>query len=717
MTGNVSREVVAETIVSLLADLNGDIIGISLPEIYRHVKSRLPGVDKATVSESVKLLLDQERLEQRANPRGRDHLYHLPGHGFVQLPMFENVTTRDEVEQEEMRETDLWDENEPARAEEAQSVLMQIAQGQASEDNYAQQVRTIAPQLAGQNPIDLILEAAEWAVDDLNNLAGQLQQAERRGQINEVRRLGRQLGFRRQKIVVFFQRLWRLDAGILNVPSHQRNMLAGERAFVDIAAARQRLQERVFGNNVIDILSIPPNDHRAVAGTDASVGDVNVTRRNGSFIPPIPANLFVAVGAMRVKQSQDHNTPISYWDFDIDPRELERYEDYQAAEEGLLISPLLRREAISDYRHLRSAAMELRQYMEEMRIVTRQANWQPYQGVPELQNTPQIGVLFRDGRIFPLVHRLDDFDGASAPDDELYGKIVRREITLFRDVFHNTVGLGKGGTTYAGVVKAPEFSWLAMLVFWYINVKCSNKNLEGAFYNPPLNDQAVAHLLFWGLTDHQPELTSPNAQKALVTFRAVRRFSDIAFPAHPLIIEDDGEIVDENDEDAWERYIQAHIRDADARHRSHRRGIPSLGSIQEYHPFLDLCRRAAVGMYYAAPSHLYNATVRDGSHFLTPRWELCLDLSQNLDAQLNDRLLRALVWIGDRRGLVRDESHAVGGFEEKTHGLPLFIPDVVLQAHEVVGHVRDRHSRDLEETLLHMVHAVRQMINNNAGAS
>lgn len=485
-------------------------------------------------------------------------------------------------------------------------------------------------------------------------------------------------------------------------------MRLGERArIVDKTLARQQLEKRVFGEHVIEIVPISSNTHKAAVGTDASVGDVRVRHEQGSFIPPTPAVLFVASGAMRV-----HDNRNDYWDYDIAPRELEKYEDLEAAQKGLLISPRLRREAITDFRHLRSAAMELRQYAQELRIVRRESQWYPVGSVPELKHPPDVTLLIRDGRLFPLVHRLDDYDGASAPDDVLYGEVVQREINAFQEVFQNTAGVGKLGTVYGGTVKSPEFSWFAMLTFWYLHAKQDNQELsEDSFYRPPLNDQAVTHLLFWGLAEANGNSVSADSRNMFMTFRAVRRFSDIAFPAHPLVIENSNgqveRVVNEDNEDDWIDFIEQHIQEANRRYKRHQRGVPALSTANEYRAFLDLCRRAGVAMFYGAPVRMYRTVVDSRSHFLSPRWELAVDLERLDTSALDYRLEKMLMWLVDEGGLVRDESHASGGFEEVTEGLPLFIPDVVMQAHDMVAYTRDRHVPDIEERLQNLVRDIR----------
>jgi hypothetical protein len=687
-----------------------EVVGLTISEINRRLWAKGLQIPWDWLKDSIDRMIRDEVLEERPHPGRKGKVYHLPGYGITQMSLlFDRQYTRVDIELEGRAELDLWIEDEAERERMTVSVLHDIATGHAREASFAEQIRKAAPALAAEKPIDLILEMAEWVVNDLNRLAEKMRSLAQT-HAEEMHRLTREIGFRRIKAVRFFQRLWRLDApaegftGILDIPTIPQ-MMSGERAKIDSKRARERLQKRIVGNRLIEVVSVPANMHKAAVGTDASVGDVQIRHEQGSFIPPTPAVLFVASGAMRVRD-QDVMKP--YWDYDIDPRELEKYEDLEAAQKGLLISPRLRREAITDFRHLRSAAMELRQYTEELRVVRNETEWHPVSGAPELRQPPTTTLLIRDGRIFPLVHRLDDYDGASAPDDVLYGEVVRREIKAFHQVFQNTAGIGKLGTVYGGTVKSPEFSWFAMLTFWYLGVKQGDRELLDGFYRPPLNDQAVRHLLFWGLVESDRSAILDNPRNMLMTFRAVRRFSDIAFPAHPLVIENVNSnidrFVDEDNEDDWIDYIDQHIREANKRYYRHQRGIPALSTAKEYGAFLDLCRRAGVAMFYGAPARMYKAVLDSRSHFLSPRWELTADVAlSNLDYHLE----QMLAWLVDEGGLVRDESHAVGGFEEAVEGLPLFIPDVVMQAHEMVVYTKKRHVPDIEDRLQKLVRDIR----------
>lgn len=705
------RQKIADAILDVLQKVACDVVGLSVRDLQLQLRAQ--DLEVTRLQDTLNQLLAEGKVEKRPCPEHKGHFcFNLPGQGISQMYLFDLQISRDEIEREERSGLDLWQSDETERERVTASIMEEIARSNALEENYARLVHDIAPDLADKNPVDLILKIAEWVVNDLNGLAAKIRKTGSGAQ-SEIQRLTRELGFRRSKAENFFQRLWRLDRsiasikGILDIPTVPQ-MIRGDKVRLDKDAAKHRLKERIIGNKVVEIITAPENPHKAAVGTDASVGEVMVAHTRGSFIPPTPATLFVSAGAMRVL---DRQNALSYWDYDLNPRELQGYKDLDAAIEGLLISPLLRREVITDFRHLRSAAMELRQYAEELRIVQQKSKWHPISGVPEIQHPPAIKLLIRDGRIFPLVHRLDDYDGASAPDDILYGEVVRREIRTFQQVFHNTAGNGHFGAIYGGAVKSPEYSWLAMITFWYLHVEKRHRDLVDAFYRPPLNDQAVTHLLFWGLAEAKRDQAFSNSRNSFVTFRVLRRFSDIAFFPHPRPLTDnEGKVertVQENNIEDWLAYIKQHISEANQRYYQHKRGIPALTTIAEYDPFLYLCHRAGVAMFYAAPVRMYETTLRDRSHFFTPRWEVAVDLTRDINSEIDRCIGGLMAWLVEQDGLVPDESHAVGGFEEVTEGLPLFIPNVVMEAHRAVGYGRNRHKMDVQDELQKLVADIR----------
>lgn len=703
---------IKEAVSGIFQTLSDDtIVGLPVDEILHLLWLGNIHVEKSALKVALNELEDDGIVEQRPDLKNYNNkLFHLKGYGTTLQLRFDLVIPRSEIEKEELSLRDLYSPDEVERQRTSLSVLQDIAAGHAQETTFTKYVRQAAPLLLKENPIGLLLEMAQWAVEDINNLA-EITRSANKSKLDEVSRHLRDLQFRHGKITRFFQRLWRLDGDTLYMPTVRQliDHKTPQKAKLNSVKARAILEKRVLGQTVLEVVSVPQNNHKAAIGSDASVGDVRVHHEQGSFIPPTPAVLFVASAAMRVKNA---NGMMPYWDYDLDPRELQQFDDLDAAEQGLLISPKLRREAITDFRHLRSAAMELRQYSEELRVVQNRAQWHPISNTPSLSDQPPpVTLLLRDGRIFPLVHRLDDYDGASSPDDILYGKVVRREINTFQNIFLSTAGASdKLSPTYCGTVKSPEFSWLSMIVFWYLRNKMGlNGTLDG-FYRPPLNDQVVTHLLFWGLVISNSTLMS-DPRNFILTFRAVRRFSDIAFQSSPQRITDqhgNKRAVNEDDEDDWMTYIQQHIQDANTRYNSNLRAIPPLDSVTDYYQFIYLCRHAGATMFYGAPARMYNAVIGSDAHFLLPRWEIATDVSRLTNSTIDYRLKSMLSWLVEDDGLVKDESHAVGGHEDPVEGLPLYIPDVVMQAHEMVVYTQQRHIPDVEDKLQELVSDIRE---------
>lgn len=691
-----------------------DIIRVYADEDYgltiREIITQLPDFDPEDVQDAVQHLCEEDHLIEIDT--GGKSRFNLP-------ERIKKMNFHDDLEDVAAKQSDLWLADEAVRKAQSErvlekiaqkSVLHSIAENYTSEEDFATAVRDIATTIAKENPVDLILEMVEWVVDDINALADALS-IDFAGQPAKVNRIAREIDFRAKKAERLFQRLLRLDDDlILTIPNVRNMERRSARVRFNRELARERLQERILGSHFIEVVEVPENANKSAVGTDASIGDIFINHARGSFIPPIPASLFIAGAAMRVVLNHGQDSHQQYWDYDINPREIESYAEFRAAEEGLFITPNLKGEVITDFQHLSIAAMELRQYLEELRVINGQANWHPFGEVPELRIPPTLNLIFRDGRIFPLVHRIEDYEGASAPDDLLYGAIVRKEINTFHSVFHNTAGRGQLGATYAGAVKSPAFSWLSMIVFWYLYKVTGEEVFRTKFYRPPLNDQAVSHLLFWGICKDKPELTVLDSRFALLTFRVIRRFSDIAFLSHPIGFQEDNQyyVVDEDSEEDWIRYIQYHIKEVDRSHREHRRGLGSLGSIEEYHNFIDLCRRASVAMFYGTPGRIYEATIKHHAHALMPRWEVGIDISQsNVSSTVERKLENVLMWITDVDGLDKDGKHAVGGFNEVSSSLPLFIPDVVAAAHNAVTFSRTEQTRLVEDMIYDLIKLIR----------
>jgi hypothetical protein len=191
------------------------------------------------------------------------------------------------------------------------------------------------------------------------------------------------------------------------------------------------------------------------------------------------------------------------------------------------------------------------------------------------------------------------------------------------------------------------------------------------------------------------------------TFQVIRRFSDMAFEAYPRMIKNQKEvkIIDEDEMVDWSNYIDQYILDAKGYRE---RGIEPLDK-EEYNDFIYLCHRAGVAMFYGVPTRLYQTTVNGGFHFLSPRWEVAVDMAQkNMASSLNDKLDKLSAWLADENGLVLDEFHAVGDHEEPVEGLPLMIPDVVMEAHNMAMFIRDEHANQVTQEIHNLIRDIKE---------
>jgi hypothetical protein len=142
-------------------------------------------------------------------------------------------------------------------------------------------------------------------------------------------------------------------------------------------------------------------------------------------------------------------------------------------------------------------------------------------------------------------------------------------------------------------------------VFWYLfikEVKIGDKRVlesPSDVFRVPFSDTAVSHLLFLGMAKRDAVF---DEGKVYVTFRMLRRFSDIAD------VEDEGvpqikvgsgvRPIDEDDVDDWLTFIEQRVEQM----RVKRRPVLDAG---EYAPFIHLCAEVGVTMCYTAGSMLH----------------------------------------------------------------------------------------------------------------
>ncbi len=623
------------------------------------------------------------------------------------------IHTKTEFEIAELNQEEL------QQQQKAVSVLESIASGHLHQESHARAIIEAAPKLAAENPVELVIGMARWVVDDLNKLAAEIEHKLRRGAVDESKKLAvkldSQLGWAKR----YFQEFWKLYApvdelpGILELPSQAKHFrLYGQTAKLDEEKAREQLQKRIFGDRLIEERVLPTDLHKSAAGTDASVADLFLEHTPGSFIPPDP--VVVTSSAAALVTNYQNGSQDEYQDFDIFPDKLREYDDHAAAVNGLVLSATLARNYLeeSNLQHTRKAAMDLRQYLQDFRIATKKADWRPMGDSPELGTKNRPKLIIRDGRIFPLVHRLRDYETGG-----LYGQIVRSEIENFQQVFHNTLLGSELDTVYGAAVKNPGMSWLAPLVFWYLYVKkiavdekVAVSNAEEV-YQYPFADTAVSHLLFLGVAKQSSNF-SP--ERLFITCRVLRRFSDIAIESEEMspIISQGDEIrrVSENSPKDWKEFIEQHITKKRKYYQSNNLDI------DDYESFIYLCSKVGVSMCYAAPTSAYellSGNSSNSAHFLLPRLEVAINTERlEREPEHEQECLDGLLsWLAAGH-IELDRGHTQSGFDtgNQEHRLPILVPDVIVRAHEAATFTRDKLGEEVQDQIRALIAELRKRL-------
>lgn len=732
-----AEEILTQNILELLAQQPE---GLEVEEIVE----RLGAGDGLVSPRGVRNLLNRLAKEKKLIKRKRQgkgqgkppYAYFHPDTVLQQLNLFDEIPgvsnksrfiPRSEIEKEELDPKELerqqiaplllkeLDPKKRKGEDKARSVLERIASTHLRAEAYARAIVEIASKLANENPVDLVVRMARWMVEDLNQLGDEIERKWHSQEIEEVKKLTARLDERLIWARSYFQRFWRLDRsvdeiqGILDLPGQPKHFFRdGKRAHLDEEAAREKLLHRILGDKLIEERVPPTNQHKAAAGTDATVADIFLTHTPGSFIPPDPVVVTTSAAAMIVHA--DNASRQEYQDFDIFPDKLREYEEYNAAVNGLVLSPeLMRPIGTGDFKHSRMAAMELRQYGEDFRISTRDAKWRPLGDVPKLGIKPRPTLIFRNGRVFPIVHRLNFYE-----NDSLYGQIVRNQIEKFADVIHNTLSSPMGEIVYGAAVKNPELSWLAPLVFWYLHnekVQVEGRVVVDAddVYKAPFADTAVSHLLFLGVAKQSGNFAQ---ERLFVTCRVLRRFSDIAFvdTSLPVVILENSQlrVVDEDNIDDWNTFISQRIAKKEENYQE------NILDESDYAPFIYICHKVGVLMCYAAPASAYELIASGESggagHFLIPRLEVAINLKHQPDSY-QQNLDKMLSWLAAGHWEL-DRGHTQSGFDtgDAQNSFPILVPDVTLHAHEAATFARDKLSEEVEDEIRSLIAELRRRI-------
>jgi hypothetical protein len=368
-----------------------------------------------------------------------------------------------------------------------------------------------AHRLLNENPIDLFFRFGEWLHGQHSKAVADYVASKNKGQnkatqsallstIESVEELGDRI----------FNRLLGVPQQIRdasgNASDGPYSLAFVERTLTDDShydpnVFRAYLELAILGNHVfepVDLAKPTPPIH--IGGSDASLQPIDVASVLPWHAESQEIDIVTAIGVR-----YDIFSGAREVDRQPEPRVLAQYERRQAIEEGLLVPPpamLGVDEAIHE--RIKEAAMDLRQYVKDHQMM--------------FEKEPTVSVHFRDGRIFPLEHRLSD-----AIQRGVHGEIVRAALKVFRNVVNN-IGAEGGKILYVGYVKRVQIPMIKHLFFWYVGFGSGSQGAKPIdpgmstelLLREPTPDSVIMNNLFASLREISND--------TYVTFRVIRRF-------------------------------------------------------------------------------------------------------------------------------------------------------------------------------------------------
>lgn len=654
-----------------------------------------------------------------------------------------NVSTTGEQRESRTGSADTTDEEDAEGG-----ALYDIAEEHLDESATIQEVKQVAPALTEADPVDLLLDLCEWCMRWIDELGRRMYHAYDDGRLERHWELERRVEGLLEMARWYFVRVLALDSAIdadprfdeerwfQHLPSVERfyrgvdeesdlpelPLVPHEDAEPGVeaerAAVRDHLKNRVHGDAVLTAWDI--DDVEDAAGTDGSVADINVPNRRQPLGRETNLQLFTGAAALKRSESR-------YTDYDFEPERLREFRDREAFEEGLLMSPRVLPElGPQQFNKSRQAAMFLRQANENERAARDIADWHPV-GESKDRDSPESGpeVIYADGRVFPLVHRFQDYK-----DTRIYGDLVRNEVKKFAGAmrwFDDQEHLVD--TELVGVVKGTMLTFLAPLVFWYLRVYQTDTPQDPTeftsdealmldqviphdVYNPRMLDTVISNVLFMGLVenadDHDLKI---DEDRLFCTFRIERRFWEASVPESDRPPENPvtETVIDVQSPDDWTQLIGHRAvgieldggnatgvnaqrlreleRNPDVDFEDPEEVDALLDEVFDpdpWRPFTAMCADAATSMIYGAPHSLYIQTNRHNAiedpGLMLPRFEAAVLPAGRADGE--SALQKGLSWFAEHPKL--DYQHPFAQFSSQVdpddEGLPVVIPKVVHQS-------------------------------------
>jgi len=721
---SIKKSELREWINELVWTINSrDEQAVTASQVADTINARGNDVSPRTVRQELKELHEKGELRRRQgqsdSPGRPPMLYYHPDHeeelfGDGQtandeddesdntVPAEDVVDAGDDAEIEstvdrEQGEREVEDkENESAPSE--FPLMGQIRQEHLGRSEYADEIRAVAPDLAQEDPSELLLEMAEWLVNEIDRLGQEVNEAYNAGELRDFEELENELEGLVRFAGWYFQRIFRIDYDdetgdeILYTPSPDEMYEDGTdyenlpSPSLDRERAADRLGQRIVGDRVIEAWDCGPAS--SAAGADSSVASIGIPNRNNPMLRKTVIDLFTGAAAL------NHESR-SYTDYDFETTSLRRYRRRDAFIEGLMISPSIRGLKDGERDKARYAALDLRLYNEINRILENDAKWRPIGSRDDVgQSLSHPDVVFSDGRVTPLVHQLSDYAATG-----LYGELARNEMEEFANMVARLDSNPLVDSTLAGVVKRTNLTWLAPLVFYYLEEHADDGSdreddtVAREIYQPPINDPVVAHLLYDGLAQAEGDWSAT----VFVSFRVQRRFYDYSLNRDrdfPVRTKQTGEYINTDEQDDWVQYFEEFVADRQER------GYDTIDA-DEFDTFAYLCANASTAMCYAAPTQIYEAE-GEKTPLMLPR----IEVAAVGDDDVRDDLEGALGWYAAHFDF--DDAHAV---EERStlEEAPVLVPEVIKESDEAAKFLRGHIGKTFEKEFRRYVQDAREL--------
>jgi hypothetical protein len=433
----------------------------------------------------------------------------------VTVQALEKPLTRDALESLKLQRAE----------EERHKLLRELIQDSAGRfsrlppDKVDEIFKEAATRLLGQNPIPLFLNFAQWLKERYESevlaLAAsrdkglKIEKQEHEDNIKNLEKIANTV-FARMLGVPRYLRVGSppsLKPGPFLLACDKNSCVSG--ANLDPEDLTKYLGLSIHGATVIEKLHIgdmKPPIH--MGGSDASLQPISLGQVLPWFTESADMNIVTAVGVR-----YDVYKGIEDFERYPDPKALAQYERTEAIQEGLLIPPVGALGFPEEMENrIKEAAMDLRQYRKDFELM--------------FEKEPTCRVHFRDGRIFPLEHRLSD-----SVQHGLHGDIVRYSLKIFRNIV-SAVGTEGGDTLFCGFVKRPGVDLLAPFIRWYMGFGSSNAaqvtidpgmTLKEFLSSPEGDSWVVSHLF----SSVRKRLAK---DEVFITFRILRRFQSMEEP-------------------------------------------------------------------------------------------------------------------------------------------------------------------------------------------